>query len=619
LTRLQPSVVSASLMEPTGDLSPAEPAAAASQAPLPGRLRPFLLSTAGVILLLVLAVFHSPKTVSDLQRVDLQPPKPVEVPNIFAHDAPTAHTSLLFQGVLETGWFTPNYISLRADDCIEEVSVDGKKFFTGRCSSCEHCKQFRVNLPRDLPHGAHTLTIKVGDNGGHGVFDLLEAQGFSGWGIFGLVLLAAAWLGVCTWRRTPVWAAWLGMVAVLLSFQYLRVTDSDIRQHDVHGHKEYIEHLLKKQTLPGVKQGWETWQPPAYYTLAAVFTAVTEPLFPAHDVHRRAQYFAALLYSLTCMLALLFWKRLGFSPRAAWVGPLMLVLIPAHVFQSGRVSNDTIMPLLGMAVTFVACAYVKEARRSLAFVLGLLILWSLMTKTSSLSLAAGAGLVVLWKDQVDGRRFVERLVRAAATGVPGLAWLAFWFWRNKQQTGDWMYVNASLTDALRVPNVAYKYVWFDLPSFLAEPQFGTYSGHLRESFPTALATSALSGEFNLDHVGPTWLTFLRLAFLPMIFIFVYGAFTRPQVQEFRPWVPALFLFGMHAFFMVSYNWRYSYACNEDARLWSPAYFPAAVLFAHGYEVVLQRWHRRGRWLLLWAPVLFAIMACVVWSRLLYPA
>jgi hypothetical protein len=582
-------------------------------------MRRLLGSSVGVVVLLTLAVLNNPRTITGLQRTDGAAPREVVMPYTWAKDGPTGRTTLLFKGTLRVGPLTPPYISPRADDCVEEAKVDGRVVFNGKCGSCEHCKQFRLPLPKELAAGEHVLELRVGDNGGAGFMDLREAHGFTLWDILGLVTLSALWVLVCTWRRAPAWAAWLGVLSVLLASHYLFITDHDTRQHDVHGHKEYVEHLTNKHTLPTVKQGWETWQPPGYYTLATAFAAATAPWMPEQELHRRVQYFAGALYVMTCLLALLWWRRLGFSSGAAWVGPLMLVLMPAHVFQTGRVSNDVIMPWWGMAVTMLCVAYGRNSRLWVAGLLGLTIMAALITKTSSLSLAAGGGFYVLYQDHADGRRFKERLVRAALVGVPGLLWLAFWFWRNKQQTGEWLYVNASLSDGLRVPNVAFKYIWFDLPTFLKEQHFNTFSGDIRQSFPTALAASALTGEYNLEHVGSTWVSFLRLAFVPMLAMFVYGLFTRPQTADYRPFVPAVLLFLAHAFFMTNYNWKYSYACNEDARLWSPIYFPAAVLFSHGYEVMLARWHRRGRWLLILSPVFFAAMAAVFYARLFFPA
>jgi hypothetical protein len=59
-------------------------------------------------------------------------------------------------------------------------------------------------------------------------------------------------------------------LAGLLAFQCVVETPPFLRQHDVEGHRD-IDHLSANLTLPAVQQGWETWQPPLYYIIAAAW------------------------------------------------------------------------------------------------------------------------------------------------------------------------------------------------------------------------------------------------------------------------------------------------------------------------------------------------------------
>ena len=128
-------------------------------------------------------------------------------------------------------------------------------------------------------------------------------------------------------------------------------------------------------TLPTVKQGWETWQPPLYYALAA-----------------------------------LAWRGLGFSREGSWLGLLLLAVMPAHVFLTARVNNDAIAPLFGCLLTLLGWSYRLHGRWRTVVAMGVTCLLALVTKTSSVSLVAGAGLC--------GRT------------APGALRLAWWFNRN---------------------------------------------------------------------------------------------------------------------------------------------------------------------------------------------
>jgi hypothetical protein len=361
-----------------------------------------------------------------------------------------------------------------------------------------------------------------------------------------------------------------------------------------------------------VKQGWETWQPPTYYVLTAGYVKASAWLDSPE--HARSQHVGGFLFVLAMAVLAYFWETLGFPRRTGWLGLVLMLIMPAHVFTSARISNDTFMPLLGVAALLLSVAYERHGRAGTAAAMGLLCLLALSIKSSSLSLAAGCGLMLLWKDHRDGRTLAQRAVRALLLGVPPTLWLAFWFWRNHQQTGEWVYVNGNVQDALRIPNTAFKFLWFDVPVFLSEPWFSTFGGKLRDSFPTSLAVSSLTGEFDLSWVPTVLQTFLRASLLPVLVVGLWGAINRPAGWRVRPWLPAVLLFGWHVFFMSSYNWQYPFACNQDARLWGLAYAPAAVLVTWGWESALERLGPRMARVAAGVPLVFVAALLVFWKR-----
>src|SRR3989338_1172087 len=50
-------------------------------------------------------------------------------------------------------------------------------------------------------------------------------------------------------------------------FFYFRNTPYNWRVYDFDGHIQYSEILATRHKLPAPYEGWETWQPPAYYFL----------------------------------------------------------------------------------------------------------------------------------------------------------------------------------------------------------------------------------------------------------------------------------------------------------------------------------------------------------------
>jgi hypothetical protein len=98
--------------------------------------------------------------------------------------------------------------------------------------------------------------------GAHGL-SWLKVLGLLVWGLGAFALARRCGYGL--------WASWPVALAGLLAVQYLDVTTPWVRQHDVGGHREYVEHLRAHRALPAVLRGWETWQPPLYYCIAAAW------------------------------------------------------------------------------------------------------------------------------------------------------------------------------------------------------------------------------------------------------------------------------------------------------------------------------------------------------------
>ena len=241
-------------------------------------------------------------------------------------------------------------------------------------STTEERQPFRVDLPVNLSAGWHELKWTVinrrGQYQGEGVMDIRQAHGFSlEWAAFAF-LLGSAWLWITAKREMPIWTGGLGCAALLLAIHYHVATDPWLRQNDVGGHREYISHLLDRGGLPSVMQGWETWQPPFYYTLAAMWIKAGKSLFPELERFRSAQWLAAALYVLSVAASLLKWQEFGLPKQTGWLGPVLFALLPAHLFLSGKISNDCLMPLWGFILTLLLWRYWKEGN---AFAAGTLL------------------------------------------------------------------------------------------------------------------------------------------------------------------------------------------------------------------------------------------------------
>jgi len=399
-------------------------------------------------------------------------------------------------------------------------------------------------------------------------------------------------------RGYTAWVGWPVALAGLLALQYVEVTPPSVRQHDVDGHREYVEYLIAKRSLPPVQPGWETWQPPLYYVGAALWHWLFSGLAFA-DPFRPVQFFAAVLYLAAIVVGFLGLQRLGFNDleTAGTLG--LLVLLPGNVFFAARINNDVLLPALGAVLLVVLAEFVRTGARCWLRWLAVTLAALLATKGSSLAVVGGALALVFWVEfrRTDWRR---ALWPAYLTGLPAAAWQLFWWARTAAQTGTPFYVNAALPDNLLIHTPGWqRLLSFDFGAFLGGGFY--YDEPIRQSYPTAVVTSMLYGEYGMRD-GFRRPELLRWGCLGILLLMVAGAFVRPR-PELRPaWITCLILAGCQTIITVTYAVQFPYACNQNLRFFAPAFVPFCALFGLGLG---HFWQRGGSWARLALAVMLA--------------
>ncbi|HEV2391383.1 MAG TPA: hypothetical protein VG146_03370 [Verrucomicrobiae bacterium] len=410
------------------------------------------------------------------------------------------------------------------------------------------------------------------------------------------------------------WVAWPVALAGLLALQYVDVTTPSVRQHDVGGHREYIDHLSARLALPGVQQGWETWQPPLYYAAAALWR-IPFTHYSFDDPFRPVQFLSATLYLATIALGLPAFRRLHLSGVEAAAALAALALLPGNLFFAARINNDVLLPLLGAGVMLAAAEFVRSGERSWLWWLAALLPAALATKGSSLAIAGGALLLVCWS---EWRRsgWLLALQKAYLTGLPAGLWQLSWWIRNTMQTGNPLYVNAALPDYLRIHTPSLQRIFsFDLPAFIGGRFY--YDAPMWNSYPTALVTSLLYDEYGMQEYHFQWSLLLRWSCLGMLLVLAAGILVRPRPELKPAWFVCLYLAGCQTAITVAYALQFPFACNQNVRFFAQAFVPFACLFGLGGGHFWQRagWAGRGALAVIALAALLGLGE--VYSRMLF--
>lgn len=290
-------------------------------------------------------------------------------------DAPGKESEALFlplradafteQAEIEATFFLParhpTRLRILADDCLEALWVNGQRVEMEQSVPCTPSGETLALRPY-LKEGENTLIAHVRNRSGSLLFTI-GASPTDPW----LLLIAACAFALTffyglrvlkQWKLTK----WNGLYTVLaigaaLGAFHVLATPFWIRVYDLAGHLDYISHVFNHWSIPQANDGWEFFQPPLYYFLAALWLRGwhilgTNPLF--FETALQLLSWLIFLGSLACMGRIavqLFGNKE--EKMSVMLFAALLATFPGLLYFSYRISNDTLF----LAVSLLFCVY----------------------------------------------------------------------------------------------------------------------------------------------------------------------------------------------------------------------------------------------------------------------
>jgi Flp pilus assembly protein TadD len=156
---------------------------------------------------------------------------------------------------------------------------------------------------------------------------------------------------------------------------------------DSKGHLKYIAYIQQHWSLPSPTEGWEMYQPPLYYFIAAAILSFCKLSIndPGSVVVLRA--LAAFVGITQCVLVFLS-LRLLLPARTALVGLLLAAFLPMHLYLMHYVTNEVLTATLATLTVFLCLRLLKnETPRAAQFVfVGLALGATMLTKATGILL-----------------------------------------------------------------------------------------------------------------------------------------------------------------------------------------------------------------------------------------
>lgn len=219
---------------------------------------------------------------------------------------------------------------------------------------------------------------------------------------------------------------------------------------DAKGHLQYIHYLFENGRIPLATEGWQMFQPPLYYLLAAAVYQSFLSLFSAEIIIRILK-----LLSFLCGMAQV--EICYRTLRNAYpgkeslqvIGILLGGLLPMNLYMSQSLGNEPLVGCLTALLILLACRVssgAREATRETAIIMGFILGLALLTKVTAILIVplllffVSTEILKRTGSAGEGIRSVARFVIIAlciALTVAGWYYLRNWIEMGRFFVGGW--------------------------------------------------------------------------------------------------------------------------------------------------------------------------------------
>jgi hypothetical protein len=357
---------------------------------------------------------------------------------------------------------------------------------------------------------------------------------------------------------------------------YVLSTPEWVRAYDWEGHHEYVLHVLSAWTIPPATLGWETYQPPLFYFLAAAVKS-------ALSVFGYTEYEALQILPLWISCAVLFtgwhisrllWKE-GDAKQFLFL--LLLAVFPGLVFQASQITNDGLFLLLGTVWMFFLLKFQTTRTVKNWLLASLIVTLAMLTKSNALLLLAAQGASLLFMRMDFRRKATLAAVLAAIVGL-GSGWLLFLRFVVENQTSIIGNID-QLPAILHIPTSTREMLSFNPLQLITIPFVNDVGDWSRRSyFFEYVMKSALFGSHTFSQLLDIS-RLLMVSALTLIGFSIAGCLRSLKTERTR-----LFLVVIAAFMggVFCYRLIYTISSNQHFRFVAPIVLPIAA-FAVSYR------------------------------------
>jgi tetratricopeptide (TPR) repeat protein len=305
---------------------------------------------------------------------------------------------------------------------------------------------------------------------------------------FCIVLIAVAFAATFLWKLSfknfsvrsleRILLVIVGCLWLLLFWNNARLLPFHVG-FDAKQHLNYINYIQKHRALPLPTEGWEMYQPPLYYLIAAASLSVCNLSIndPASiDVLRFLGGFFGVVQCVFIFLSL----RVLLTVRAAFIGLLLAAFLPMHLYLAHYVTNEMLAATLATTTLYLCLRLLKSDRpRASQFVwIGLALGGAMLTKATGILLlpiviAAIAGRLVCEQARLGSSLRNLGFLLGVCFAVCGWHYTRIWLRYGTPLVGNW--------------DVISGFTWWQDPGYHTAADYVRFGRSLTDPFFSAFA------------------------------------------------------------------------------------------------------------------------------------
>lgn len=550
----------------------------ARKSPAPVRIRTLLYAGGILAAACVLSIFLAAFTRIGLEGgtyVLNNTPASFEFP-LKLKGFPTADIPVTFS--LKTGLLRPSQYYILVDDCLQSLSINGQAVESSVIPYCDYVNGRTFDLGPYLKTGENQVHMVIHNSIADFGVQLRPSLADVVFLLPFFVLLAGitgAFFFAFTALRLPVWTSHtfgVLLAGTIFRIYYVFITPYWVRGHDTDSHLEYISYIATHLSLPRPDLGWETWQPPLYYILGALWTLFGDFLgLSEGSIVNGIQIFALILSIAS--LPLILWIGLRILPVSHRpLLPLFLAVpafLPSFVFFSGRINNDVLVTFLEILAIALFLEWRRKKSLPLWMVTWVTVGLAVLTKNTALLLLP-AFLAALFLEKPWKERTVwMKKMKLASAALLIVVLIAGWFTvYRKIEAGSQNLIignHGNLHGGLVLQNTVPHFLTFSPVGMIRHAYNNPWEDSARrQNFWEYLYRSAFFGEFNFGndrlYMASSILFFSFFSFLTALF----GLFRSFRTADASR-IPMLMLGGALLLGHMIFRLKFPYSSSQDFR------------------------------------------------------